>query len=96
MQHTSADWNLPFVEKYLFIGAAGHRIHHSKDPQHYCKNLGHLVLWDWLFGTLHHEPNARVNVGITCDEALVHNSGKLKTELWDVYIQVFRVLVRRS
>ena len=45
------DWDLPFIEKYVFIGAAGHRLHHSPEMQDQKYNMGYLVLWDWLFGT---------------------------------------------
>ena len=38
----------------IFASPAHHQIHHSNHPRHYNKNLGAgLVLFDWLFGTLH-------------------------------------------
>tara|TARA_B100000686_G_scaffold346446_1_gene433150 strand:- start:1795 stop:2805 length:1011 start_codon:yes stop_codon:yes gene_type:complete len=94
MQHSEIDWNLPFVEKYLLIGAAGHRIHHSKDPKHYKKNLGYLVLWDRLFGTFHYEENVRVSVGIEKSEGTIYNSGQIKTELWNIYVQTCQTFFR--
>lgn len=41
-----------FLE-FIFISPFQHQIHHSRDPQHFNKNLGSkFALWDWLFGTL--------------------------------------------
>jgi sterol desaturase/sphingolipid hydroxylase (fatty acid hydroxylase superfamily) len=38
----------------LFLSPAHHQIHHSTNPIHFNKNLGHAVgIFDWLFGTLH-------------------------------------------
>ena len=53
MQHSDMDWNMPIIEKYFFIGAKGHRIHHSRKLDHQNKNFGYIIFWDWIFGTLH-------------------------------------------
>ena len=90
MQHTDMDWDLPFIEKYIFIGAAEHRIHHSLDRKHQGKNLGYIVLWDWLFGTLHREEGAKITIGIDNDLHHVQNSGNIKTELLGIYLQTLR------
>lgn len=40
--------------EYIFISPVQHQIHHSKNPNHWDKNMGSkLALWDWLFGTLY-------------------------------------------
>ena len=93
MQHADMDWNLPFIEKYIFIGAAEHRIHHSLDRKHQGKNLGYLVFWDWLFGTLHRQEGARITIGIDDDLHHVQNSGNIKTELLGIYLQTLRSFV---
>ena len=87
MQHTDMDWDLPFIEKYIFIGAAEHRIHHSRDINHLGKNLGYVVFWDWLFGTLYREQGDKITIGIDDDVHHVQNSGNIKTELLGIYVQ---------
>lgn len=38
----------------VFISPAQHQVHHSKSPEHYDKNFGHIfAFWDRLFGTLY-------------------------------------------
>jgi sterol desaturase/sphingolipid hydroxylase (fatty acid hydroxylase superfamily) len=38
----------------LFLSPAHHQIHHSTNPIHFNRNLGHcLGVFDWMFGTLH-------------------------------------------
>lgn len=40
--------------KYVIVSPQFHRVHHSKLPEHWDKNYGErLILWDWMFGTLH-------------------------------------------
>jgi sterol desaturase/sphingolipid hydroxylase (fatty acid hydroxylase superfamily) len=53
LQHTNI-W-IPFVGVWgwIFNSPAHHQIHHSKDPEHFNRNLGStLVVFDALFGTL--------------------------------------------
>lgn len=39
---------------WLICDPRTHRIHHSREPEHYDRNFGSLTLiWDWLFGTAH-------------------------------------------
>jgi sterol desaturase/sphingolipid hydroxylase (fatty acid hydroxylase superfamily) len=40
--------------KYVLVSPQYHRVHHSAEPRHFDKNFaGRLILWDYLFGTLH-------------------------------------------
>lgn len=40
--------------RYVIVSPQFHRVHHSKVAQHWDKNYGErLILWDWMFGTLH-------------------------------------------
>jgi sterol desaturase/sphingolipid hydroxylase (fatty acid hydroxylase superfamily) len=40
--------------KYVIVSPQFHRVHHSKLREHWDKNYGErLILWDWMFGTLH-------------------------------------------
>lgn len=50
LQHS----HIPFpwwVERWVFSGARGHRVHHSVQPEHYNRNFSFFVPWDRLFGT---------------------------------------------
>jgi sterol desaturase/sphingolipid hydroxylase (fatty acid hydroxylase superfamily) len=64
LQHS----HLPFplwAERWIFIGPAAHRIHHSNAREHYDRNFGTLAIWDRLFGTFALPPDARqVTTGI--------------------------------
>ncbi len=38
----------------VLMSPAHHQIHHSRNPEHFNKNLGScLAVWDWMFGTLY-------------------------------------------
>ena len=94
MQHSEMDWRMPFIEKYIFIGSKGHRIHHSTNPIHQNKNLGYLVLWDRLFGTFYYpEPQeateGTLTYGIRPEEDIktIHNSPNLGSHFFGVYIE---------
>jgi hypothetical protein len=50
---------MPFIEKHIFIGSSGHRIHHGRFFRQFNKNFGILVIWDKLFGTFEPEDNNR-------------------------------------
>ena len=40
--------------EHIFSSPAQHQIHHSRQPEHFNKNLAvHFAFWDWIFGTLH-------------------------------------------
>ena len=40
--------------RYVVVSPQFHRVHHSKLPEHWDKNYGErLIVWDWMFGTMH-------------------------------------------
>lgn len=40
--------------RYVVVTPQFHRVHHSKLEEHWDRNFGErLILWDWLFGTMH-------------------------------------------
>jgi sterol desaturase/sphingolipid hydroxylase (fatty acid hydroxylase superfamily) len=58
LQHS----HLPFprwAERWIVIGPAAHRVHHSTASAHYNRNFGVLAIWDRLFGTFILPANAR-------------------------------------
>ena len=59
----------------LFMSPAHHQIHHSRNPDHFNKNLGScLALWDWMFGTLY-VPSAepeKLEFGVEPDREHAH------------------------
>src|SRR5262249_47851790 len=39
--------------RYILASPQFHRVHHSVEPRHFDRNFGeHIVVWDWLFGTM--------------------------------------------
>ena len=66
----------------IFISPAQHQVHHSRAPEHFDTNFGHIFsFWDALFGTLYlpkHEE--RVEFGIEEHEMEDYRS------LWGLYI----------
>ena len=98
MQHSDMDWDLPLIEKYLFIGARGHRIHHSTADTHQNKNLGYLVLWDWMFGTLYladekkRDSIEKIEIGLEVNDDLkkIYNTASIKAQFWEIYAESLR------
>jgi sterol desaturase/sphingolipid hydroxylase (fatty acid hydroxylase superfamily) len=64
-QHSNYYEPFPWVEKYLFIGARGHSMHHSTNEKHYMTNMGFVVFWDWLFGTLNKNYDKEITIGLS-------------------------------
>ena len=83
-QHSNYYEPLPWVEKYLFIGARGHLIHHSIDEKHLNTNMGFVVFWDWLFGTLNNNYTDKITVGLS-DEPNFNTHTPAK-EVFSTYI----------
>ncbi len=54
----------------IFISPAQHQVHHSKSPEHYDTNFGHIFsFWDKLFGTLYlPRHDERMKFGIDDEE----------------------------
>lgn len=88
-QHSNLDWRLPWVERYVIIGSAGHRVHHGRVDRYIDKNFGILVFWDWLFGTYEPPPRQDFPLGVV-DERRLHNSGNAVRDLVKITIRAFR------
>ncbi|MEK4033733.1 sterol desaturase family protein [Methylocystis sp. IM3] len=72
LQH-SEFW-IPFrgLWGHFVLSPAHHQIHHSKDPQHFNRNLGSvLAVWDWMFGTLEIPPEKNPRLVYGADEESV-------------------------
>ena len=66
LQHSMLHWNYGFIGKYFIYAPIGHRIHHSKEIEHWDKNYGDLfVFWDRLFGTYYKGKHVNKEVGVT-------------------------------
>jgi sterol desaturase/sphingolipid hydroxylase (fatty acid hydroxylase superfamily) len=49
----------------IVVSPQFHRIHHSSLPDHFDKNYGErLMLWDWLFGTMHPDTSTYPPTGV--------------------------------
>ena len=61
---------------HVLISPAQHQIHHSRQPEHYDRNLGFMfAFWDWTAGTLYvpAEPEA-LDFGIDTEDAAAFSS----------------------
>jgi len=80
----------------IFISPAQHQVHHSKSPEHYDKNFGHIFsFWAKLFGTLYLPKfEERMEFGIEEHEAQEYRS------LFGLYItpliKIWRYMTRSS
>ena len=90
-QHSELDWRMPFIERYVIIGSSGHRLHHGVEREHYNKNFGILVLWDWMFGTHAPPMPEKIPIGVAGDPDL-HNTDSPALSLWRVTQRGFREL----
>jgi sterol desaturase/sphingolipid hydroxylase (fatty acid hydroxylase superfamily) len=78
-QHSDCEWNRPWLERHLLIGARAHRVHHSKAELHLNKNMGILVFWAKLFGT-YFEVDSMAGIEIGIDDPN-HNRKGVVTEM---------------
>ncbi len=58
LAHSSAPFPL-WLERWVLMGPAMHRVHHAIAIEHRDRNFGILVIWDRLFGTFSLPANAR-------------------------------------
>ena len=66
MQHSMVKWNFGWLGKHVFFSPVGHRIHHSKERDHWDKNFGDIfVFWDKLFGTYYYGTKINSEIGVT-------------------------------
>ena len=91
-QHSNWEWKMPWVERYLFVGASSHFVHHSVERRHYMTNLGYLVLWERLFGTWYPGTDVR-RIGLG-EEGSLHNRDPLFSEMGKVLVAGLRALLR--
>lgn len=54
--HSSMDWRLHdrglgFVQEWILLAPEEHRLHHSKNPEHWDRNYGSVPMWDKVFGS---------------------------------------------
>jgi sterol desaturase/sphingolipid hydroxylase (fatty acid hydroxylase superfamily) len=87
-QHSELVWSMPFIEKHIFIGSSGHRIHHGRFFRQFNKNFGILVIWDKLFGTFDLTEAQPVQIGVQ-DHARIHNNGRPIQSLYKITISAF-------
>ncbi|MQQ09661.1 hypothetical protein GFB49_14435 [Epibacterium sp. SM1979] len=75
----------------IFISPAQHQVHHSKSPEHFDTNFGHIFsFWDMLFGTLYlPKKDERVEFGIEERDMAQFQS------LWGVYVMPVVKIWRR-
>jgi len=62
-------------------------------PEHYDKNLGYFVFWDWLFGTLHYPRILPSEPPIGVSDPLYNHENPAKG-LVQIYFHAFRAFFR--
>jgi sterol desaturase/sphingolipid hydroxylase (fatty acid hydroxylase superfamily) len=66
MQHSMVNWDLGWVGRNIIFSPVGHRIHHSKEQEHWDTNYGNIfVFWDKMFGTYYHGKKINTEIGVS-------------------------------
>ena len=66
MQHSMIKWDLGWIGRNIIFSPVGHRIHHSKEREHWDKNFGDIfVFWDKIFGTYYYGKKINTEIGVT-------------------------------
>lgn len=58
----TSDWG--WFGRWLLVSPLHHRLHHSRNPDHYGTNFGTMLLWDHLFGTFRQPPAEALPLGV--------------------------------
>ena len=77
-QHSNVPWRWRWAERYVLHGAAGHRLHHSRDPRHFDRNFTDLVVWDRLFGTYWEADSLKIEIGVTDDDGIYNTAQPIR------------------
>lgn len=73
--------------RYLIVSPQFHRVHHSIRPEQFDKNFGeHIVLWDWLFGTIELDTESYPETGIR-DDAFVEVRTKSPVAMFGTWVR---------
>jgi sterol desaturase/sphingolipid hydroxylase (fatty acid hydroxylase superfamily) len=92
LTHTDVDWKFGWIGKWIFVSPALHKVHHSKESEHYNKNFGTLfTVWDHVFGTYHEVPTARIEMGLTGEGDAISK----KWIIWEWMIDVKNLFTGR-
>ena len=96
--HSNVRWGLGPLH-HVIVSPRYHRIHHSIEARHQDRNFGeHLVLWDWLFGTLYRDRGEYPDTGVADPAYPVERSARglaPLVQLGEQYLYPFRVLLGR-
>ena len=94
VNHSNLDLGYGWVGRWLLVSPRMHRIHHSRSPAHYNRNLSFdLVLWDRIFGTyIECEDTANLPVGLIENPYNTSDSlqGVLRAYFLTPYIEFWR------
>lgn len=82
----NSDWG--WLGRYLLVSPAAHRIHHSKNPEHYGRNFGvTFIIWDRLFGT-YYQPDTSEQIEFGLPDNEFNKDGYIR----DIFRSYFRSL----
>jgi sterol desaturase/sphingolipid hydroxylase (fatty acid hydroxylase superfamily) len=81
--------------KYIITTPQYHRIHHSLERRHFDKNFsGRLILWDYLFGTIHPRFDEYPEIGIEGYPVVEESTSLVKVAGYSIghFLYPFRAL----
>lgn len=65
------------IFRWILVSPQYHRVHHSIVKEQYDLNFGsHLVVWDWMFGTMYRDMEAYPDTGVPNTEYIRETSTK--------------------
>ncbi len=79
LQHSMFEWDYGWIGRWVIYSPIHHRVHHSKEEEHWDKNFGNIfVIWDRIFGTWYNGGRVNTTVGVANN---IYNKHNL---IWDL------------
>ena len=91
LRHSHVKLKYPSFLEYIFISPYQHQIHHSRNKNHYDKNMGSkLAIWDFIFGTLIlSKETSRIRFGV---EGNQRDYSSFTNLIWLPFLKAFHLI----